>query len=86
MKYTIRKHILSYLRQIKETIGQPTFRTSDIQSLSFHGENQYGRRLGSESTYEREFRRLRYENIISVKEAQKLPKQRQASWILTDII
>ena len=86
MKHTIRKHILSYLRQIKETIGQPPFRTSDIQGLSFHGENKFGRRLGSESTYEREFRRLRYENIISVKEAQKLPKQRQASWILTDII
>jgi len=83
---TIRKHILSYLTQIKESIGQPPFRTSDIQDLSFDGLNRYGKRLGSSSSYEREFRNMRFNNVIRVKEAQRLPKQRQASWILTEII
>ena len=83
---TIRKHIYSYLKQIKESIGQPTFRTSDIQDLSFEGVNRFGKRLGSTSSYEREFRNMRTNNVISVKEASKLPRQRQSSWILVDII
>ena len=83
---TIRKHIYSYLKQIKESIGQQTFRTSDIQDLSFEGVNRFGKRLGSTSSYEREFRNMRTNNVISVKEASKLPRQRQSSWILVDII
>tara|TARA_Y100001938_G_scaffold29162_1_gene39417 strand:+ start:2543 stop:2812 length:270 start_codon:yes stop_codon:yes gene_type:complete len=83
---TIRKHILSYLTQIKDSIGQPTFRTSDIQGLSFKGESKFGRMLGSPSTYEREFRRMRQEEIIMVTEGSKLPNQKQATWILKEII
>ena len=82
---TIRKHIYSYLKQIKQSIGKPTFRTSDIQDLSFEGVNRFGKRLGSTSSYEREFRNMRTNNVISVKEASKLPRQRQSSWILVDI-
>ncbi len=83
---TIRKHILNYLYQVKESIGDKTFRTSDIQDLSFEGLQRFGKRLGSSSSYEREFRNMRQNSIIKVKEAARLPRQRQASWILTDII
>jgi len=83
---TIRKHILSYLTQIRESIGQPTFRTSDIQGLSFKGEDKFGRMLGSPSTYEREFRRMRQEEIIKVTQGSKLPNQKQATWIIKEMI
>jgi hypothetical protein len=82
---TIKKHILSYLTRIKESIGQPTFRTSDIQDLSSLGESKYGRRLGSGSTYERTFRRMRQAGVIKVTEGSKLPNQRQATWIIKEI-
>ena len=83
---TIRKHILSYLTRIKESIGQPTFRTSDIQGLSFKGEGKFGKMLGSPSTYEREFRRIKSEGIINVTQGTKLPNQKQSTWILKEMI
>ena len=83
---TIRKHILNYLTRIKESIGQPTFRTSDIQGLSFKGEGNFGRMLGSPSTYEREFRRMRQEEIIKVTQVTKLPNQKQSTWIIKETI
>ncbi len=83
---TIRKHILGYLTRIKDSIGQPTFRTSDIQGLSFKGENKFGRMLGSPSTYEREFRRIRSEGIIRVTQGTKLPNQKQSTWIIKEIV
>ena len=83
---TIRKHILGYLTRIKDSIGQPTFRTSDIQGLSFKGEDKYGRILGSPSTYEREFRRMRQEEIINVTQGTKLPNQKQSTWIIKEMI
>ena len=79
---TIRKHILQYLKQVNESIGQNSFRTSDIQQLSFNGESKYGRILGSPSTYEREWRKIKEEGIVDVTQGTKLPHQRQATWIL----
>tara|TARA_R100000353_G_C6463442_1_gene184541 strand:- start:396 stop:656 length:261 start_codon:yes stop_codon:yes gene_type:complete len=86
MKVSIKNHILSYLTKINETMDQPIFRTSDIQRLSDKGEIRYGKMLGSPSTYEREYRRLRQDGVIEVKEIQRLPGQRQASWLLINII
>jgi hypothetical protein len=82
---TVKKHILSYLRLINECIGEPTFRTSDIQDLSYDWKEKYGSWLGSVSSYERAFRKLRTDNVISVKQIQRPPKQHQASWVLTNI-
>ena len=76
---TIRKHILSYLTQIRESIGQPTFRTSDIQGLSFKGEDKFGRMLGSPSTYERTFRLLREGGYLDVRKIDN-PKSRESRW------
>tara|TARA_R110002012_G_scaffold285092_1_gene476064 strand:- start:220 stop:480 length:261 start_codon:yes stop_codon:yes gene_type:complete len=86
MKHTIKAHILGYLTSIKESIGEPTFRTSDIQGLSFQGVNKYGRILGSPSTYERVFRQIRQDGLIKVSQSSKLPNQRQASWIIKEVI
>ena len=83
---TVRKHILSYLTRIKESIGQPTFRTSDIQDLSFEGINRFGKRLASSSSYEREFRRIKSEGIINVAQGTKLPNQKQSTWIIKEMI
>ena len=77
---------MSYLTQIRESIGQPTFRTSDIQGLSFKGEDKYGRMLGSPSTYAREFRRMRQEEIINVTQGTTLPNQKQATRIIKEMI
>ena len=82
---TVQKHIYSYLKEIKESIGQPTFRTSDISNLSFESVNRFGKYLGSTSSYERAFRSLRANNTITVKKLPTLPRQRQASWLLVDI-
>ena len=86
MKHTIKKHILGYLTNIKESIGEPTFRTSDIQGLSFQGVSKYGRMLGSPSTYERVFRQIRQDGLVKVSQSSKLTDQRQASWVIKEIV
>lgn len=44
------------------------FRTRDIQGLSERGEIKYGYRLGSPSTYDRAFRKMKEDGLIDVEE------------------
>ena len=44
------------------------FRTRDIQGLSKRGEKLYGYRLGSPSTYDRQFREMKEKGLIDVEE------------------
>ena len=79
---TVRKHIVRELENLLDA-GGSTFLTSDIQTLSFDGKNEFGKFLGSTETYTREFRRMREEGILRVK---KLPrKNKQQVWQLIHI-
>jgi len=44
-----------------------TFKTRQIQELSYRGEDKYGYRLGSPDTYTREFRSMKENGLISVR-------------------
>ena len=79
---TVRDHILANL-EILENSPIETFKTSDIQELSYLGKKKFGKHLGSPGTYTREFRRMRTDGIIRVKKGIK--KGRQQIWILENI-
>ena len=87
MRITVREHIMNYMRYLMVN-NIATFKTSDIQNLSERsvkfvpGANS---RLGSPGTYERTFRELRKNGLITVTKQKEFKKQRQASWYLKNI-
>ena len=76
---TVREHIIRELENL-ENSPITTFRTSDIQALSFEGKNEFGKFLGSTETYTREFRRMRTDGVIIVEKLDR--KERQQVWKL----
>ena len=83
-KPTVRKHIENMIKWYwnNRKLG---FRTRDIQSLSERGIELYGRRLGSPSTYERTFRQLRQDGMLTVQRRTTRLGENQASWIIKEI-
>ena len=79
---TVREHIVEKLANITKA-GLTTFRTSDIQELSYIGKHDFGKFLGSPGTYTREFRRMRTDGVIKVKKLDR--KNRQQIWALQSI-
>ena len=79
---TVREHITRELENL-ENSPITTFRTSDIQALSFEGKNEFGKFLGSTETYTREFRRMRTDGVIVVEKLDR--KERQQVWRLKQI-
>ena len=82
---TVREHITRELENLENSpIG--TFKTSDIQELSYEGKQEFGKYLGSPGTYERTFRELRKSGLISVIQYKyRTAGQRQWSWYLQNI-
>ena len=79
---TVREHITRELENLdKSPLG--TFRTSDIQELSYEGKQEFGKYLGSPGTYTREFRRMRTDDVLKVRKLNK--KGRQQTWFLERI-
>jgi hypothetical protein len=79
---TVREHIIRELENL-ENSPITTFKTSDIQALSFEGKNEFGKFLGSTETYTREFRRMRTDGVIVVQKLDR--KNRQQIWRLSQI-
>ena len=71
---TVREHIIRELENL-ENSPITTFRTSDIQALSFEGKNEFGKFLGSTETYTREFRRMRLDEVIDVEKLNRVNKE-----------
>ena len=79
---TVREHITRELENLENSpIG--TFKTSDIQELSYEGKQEFGKYLGSPGTYTREFRRMRTDGILKVTKLNR--KSRQQTWSLERI-
>ena len=76
---TVREHIT---RELENLYNSPvtTFRTSDIQELSYEGKQEFGKYLGSPGTYTREFRRMRTDGVLDVEKLDR--KSRQQVWLL----
>ena len=79
---TVREHITNKLLYLSKS-GLTTFKTSDIQELSYIGKQDFGKFLGSPGTYTREFRRMRTDGVIKVRKLDR--KNRQQVWVLQDI-
>ena len=79
---TVREHILANL-EILENSPIGTFKTSDIQELSYLGKKKFGKYLGSSETYSREFRRMRTDGILQVSKIKN--KGKQQTWVLERI-
>ena len=79
---TVRQHISNKLMSLTKA-GLTTFRTSDIQELSYIGKQEFGNFLGSPGTYTREFRRMKSDGVIKVKKLDR--KNRQQIWALQNI-
>ena len=79
---TVRKHIENQLLKLGKS-GLTTFKTSDIQELSYVGKQIFGKFLGSPETYTREFRRMRTDGIIKVRKLDRVNKQQV--WVLHHI-
>ncbi len=79
---TVRQHIANKLIALTKA-GLTTFKTSDIQELSYVGKNEYGKFLGSPGTYTREFRRMRTDGMLKVRKLDKV--NRQQVWVLHNI-
>jgi truncated hemoglobin YjbI len=76
---TVREHITRELENLENSpIG--TFKTSDIQELSYEGKQEFGKYLGSPGTYTREFRRMRTDGVLDVEKLDR--KSRQQVWSL----
>ena len=80
---TVREHITKNLYNLNQ-LGFNTFRTSDIQELSYEYKNKFGKYLGSTETYTREFRRMREDCILEVEKIKG--KGRQQTWKLKYVI
>jgi|TARA_R100000664_G_scaffold33324_1_gene50170 hypothetical protein len=66
-KATVANHIMRMYNWYYAN-DKSRFRTRDVQQLSESSVKVFGRRLGSPSTYERTFRKLRQDGFINVEE------------------
>ena len=74
----VKEHIMSFIKN-RYIMGDRTFYTHEIQTLSEQGLMRFQRRLGSPSTYERTFRLLREDGYLDVRKIQNL-KSRESRW------
>ena len=74
----VKDHIMSFI-QNRYIMGDRTFYTHEIQTLSEQGLMRFQRRLGSPSTYERTFRLLREGGNLVVCKIENL-KSRESRW------
>ena len=74
----VKEHIMSFIKN-RVIIGDRTFYTHEIQTLSEQGLMRFQRRLGSPSTYERTFRLLREDGYLDVRKIENL-KSRESRW------
>ena len=74
----VKEHIMSFIKN-RVIIGDRTFYTHEIQTLSEKGLIRFNRRLGSPSTYERTFRLLREGGYLDVRKIEN-PKSRESRW------
>ena len=74
----VKDHIMSFIKN-RAIVGDRTFYTHEIQTLSEQGLMRFQRRLGSPSTYERIFRLLREDGYLDVRKIQN-PKSRESRW------
>jgi len=82
---TVREHITRELENLYKSPIE-TFKTSDIQDLSYEGKQEFGKYLGSPETYTREFRRMRTDDVLKVEKLKALSKKsRQGVWHLKRI-
>ena len=79
---TVREHIKDKLINLTQA-GLTTFKTSDIQELSYIGKHDFGKFLGSTETYTREFRRMRTDGVLKVKKLDRVNKQQV--WVIQSI-
>ena len=79
----VKEHIMSFIKN-RVIIGDRTFYTHEIQTLSEQGLMRFQRRLGSPSTYERTFRLLREDGKLLVYKIENL-KSREAKWEIRGI-
>ena len=74
----VKEHIMSFIKN-RYIMGDRTFYTHEIQTLSDQGLTKFQRRLGSPSTYERTFRLLRESGKLVVHKIENL-KSRESRW------
>ena len=74
----VKEHIMSFIKN-RVIIGDRTFYTHEIQTLSEQCLMRFQRRLGSPSTYERTFRLLREGGYLDVRKIEN-PKSRESRW------
>ena len=72
----VKEHIMSFIKH-RASVGDKTFYTHEIQTLSDTGLMRFNRRLGSPSTYERIFRLLREDGYLDVRKIEN-PKSRES--------
>tara|TARA_R100001463_G_scaffold91038_1_gene145758 strand:- start:178 stop:429 length:252 start_codon:yes stop_codon:yes gene_type:complete len=74
----VKEHIMNFIKS-RAILGDRTFYTHEIQTLSEKGLIRFSRRLGSPSTYERTFRLLREDGYLDVRKIEN-PKSRESRW------
>ena len=74
----VKEHIMSFIKH-RSSVGDKTFYTHEIQTLSAQGLMRFQRRLGSPSTYERTFRLLREGGYLDVRKIEN-PRSRESRW------
>ena len=74
----VKEHIMSFIKH-RSSVGDKTFYTHEIQTLSDTGLVRFQRRLGSPSTYERTFRLLREGGYLDVRKIEN-PRSRESRW------
>ena len=79
----VKEHIMNFIKS-RAILGDRTFYTHEIQTLSEQGLMRFQRRLGSPSTYERTFRLLREDGKLLVYKVENL-KSREAKWEIRGI-
>ena len=79
----VKDHIMSFIKN-RFLIGDKTFYTHEIQTLSEQGLMRFQRRLGSPGTYERTFRLLREDGKLLVYKVENL-KSRESRWEIRGI-
>ena len=79
----VKDHIMSFV-QNRYRMGDKTFYTHEIQTLSEQGLMRFQRRLGSPGTYERTFRLLREDGKLLVCKVENL-KSRESKWEIRGI-
>ena len=81
MSYTVRNHIIDFLKMKK--MQNKNFLTHDLQNLSEAWFVRFNYRLGSTETYTREFRRMRLDGLIDIEKLDR--KNKEQRWKIKEI-